>query len=129
MTDDGNQSAPLGYEFTSQENGVFSDVASSMKFVAILLIILGVINGLSAFIGNFGGLVAGVVYLAIGIWTKSAGASIQKIVDTEGNEIAHLMGAMGDLGKLYKFQKWAFIVVFVAVAVLGTLGVIGSQSG
>ena len=55
------------------------------------------------------------VYIFIGIWTRSAANSIRAIVDTEGSDIMHLMSAMENLNKLYKLKKWVFIIVLVLV--------------
>jgi hypothetical protein len=61
--------------------------------------------------------VSGAVYLAIGLWTRKAAASFSEIVDTEGSDVDHLMGALGQLLKLYRLQYWMIMIILV-VAVL-----------
>jgi hypothetical protein len=45
--------------------------------------------------------VVGLFYLVMGAWTRSAGASFQKIVDTQGSDISHLMSALSSLHSMY----------------------------
>jgi hypothetical protein len=48
-----------------------------------------------------GGLVNGLIYLLIGVWTRSAAGSFKMIVTTEGHDISHLMNALGALNRMY----------------------------
>jgi hypothetical protein len=41
------------------------------------------------------------IYLLVGVWTRSAAAEFRKIVDTQGNDVTHLMGALSALNKMY----------------------------
>ena len=111
-----------GYEFDEGENAVFSSLASGMKFVGVVLMILGALSILSALAGNFGAAVNGVIYLLIGIWTRSAANSIRAIVDTEGSDIMHLMNAMGHLKKLFNLQKWLLIIGMVGIVLMIAFG-------
>jgi hypothetical protein len=45
--------------------------------------------------------VVGLFYLVMGAWTRSAGSSFQKIVDTQGSDISHLMNALSSLHSMY----------------------------
>jgi hypothetical protein len=54
------------------------------------------LSGLAIFTG-----VTGLIFLLQGVWTRSAAASFQKIVDTRGNDISHLMNAVGSLQSMY----------------------------
>jgi hypothetical protein len=42
------------------------------------------------------------------------------IVETQGNDIENLMGALGQLRKLYTLQYWLFFIglIFLAIAVI-----------
>jgi hypothetical protein len=115
------------YEFNQGENAVFSSLASGMKFVGIALMVLGALSILLALAGDFGAAVSGVIYLLIGIWTRSAANSIRAIVDTEGSDIMHLMNAMGDLKKLYTLQKWALIIGMIGIVLLIVFGLVASS--
>jgi hypothetical protein len=45
--------------------------------------------------------VVGLFYLVMGVWTRSAGDSFQKIVQTQGSDISHLMNALSSLHSMY----------------------------
>jgi hypothetical protein len=45
--------------------------------------------------------VNGLLYLLIGVWTRSAAGSFKKIVETQGGDIHHLMEALTSLNKMY----------------------------
>jgi hypothetical protein len=45
--------------------------------------------------------VNGLIYLLVGVWTRSAAGSFRQIVDTRGNDIGHLMDALSSLNKMY----------------------------
>jgi len=98
-----------------------------MKIVAIIMMILGALSVLSILAGDIGSAVMGVFYIIIGVWTKGAAQSIQNIVNTEGNDIDHLMNAVKDLNKLYSLQKWLMIVGIV-LTVLAVI-VVAASSG
>ena len=53
-------------------------------------------------------------YLLLGIWTRSAAASFQKIVDTQGNDIRNLMEGMGALHSMYSLLYTLLVIVLLA---------------
>jgi hypothetical protein len=110
------------YEFNEQQNTQLAKLATSMTFVGVMMIVLGVICGLSVLAGEVSGVITGVLYVLIGVWTRSAGQSLRSIVDTEGNDISHLMDAIGNLGKLYLLQKWLVILAIIALAIAFFVG-------
>ncbi|HEY8503570.1 MAG TPA: hypothetical protein VIL46_03240 [Gemmataceae bacterium] len=72
--------------------------------------------------------VGGVIYLLIGIWTRAAAVSFQRIVDTRGNDIANLMNGMGSLHKMYGLVY--FLLVFALILLLiGVLLALFGQLG
>jgi hypothetical protein len=112
-------SPPSQYEFSASQNTTFSSLAGSMKVVAIIMMILGALSALNILMGDVVAALMGGLYIFIGIWTKSAAESIQNIVNTEGNDIDHLMNAVKDLNKLYNLQKWGLIAATVFAFVAG----------
>ena len=96
-----------------------------MKIVGIIMMIFGALSALNILTGDIGSALVGGLYIVIGIWTKDAAQSIQNIVNTEGNDIDHLMNAVKDLNKLYSLQKWLMIVGIV-LAVLGAIAMAAS---
>ncbi len=61
-----------------------------------------------------------IIYLLLGVWTRSSAAYFQKVVDTRGNDITNLMDALGALNKmygvLYLLLVIGLILLLVAVA-------------
>jgi hypothetical protein len=56
----------------------------------------------------------GLFYLLMGVWTRSAGASFKKIVDTRGDDIKHLMDGMGSLHQMYSLLYTLLVIVLLA---------------
>jgi hypothetical protein len=67
-----------------------------------------------------GGLVNGLLYLLIAVWTRSAAASFQRIVATRGHDISNLMDALVSLNKMYTLIYT--IIVIGLLLILVTLG-------
>lgn len=112
------------YEFSSSQNELIKDLSDKMRFVSYFLIgvgVLVVIVGILTLVrGGIGNLISGVVQIIIGVWTNKAATAFQRIVETQGNDIENLMGALGELRKLYVLQYWLLILtlVFVALAIV-----------
>lgn len=122
----------FGYEFSSSQNELIKQLADKMRFVGYFLIgvgVLTVIGGLLALRNSgVGSIISGVVQVIIGVWTSKAASAFKLIVETQGNDIENLMGALGELRKLYALQYWALIIAIV-FAVLGLiLGLVLSAS-
>ncbi|MFB2833889.1 DUF5362 family protein [Floridanema evergladense] len=114
------------YEFSSSQNELIKNLADKMRFVAYFLIaggVLGVIGGLLNLRVGVGSIINGIVYILIGVWTNNAASAFRRIVETTGNDIENLMGALGELRKLYTLQYWLLIIalVFIAIALVFTL--------
>lgn len=115
------------YEFNESQNQLILDLSKKMMFVSYFLIAIGALGAITGFInilqgaeGGFSGIVQGVILLVTGIWTINAAKAFQLIVDTQGNDIENLMGALGQLRKLYTLQYWLFLiaVIFMAIALI-----------
>src|SRR5262245_30635731 len=91
------------YEFTDEQNKVLSAMVESMKVVAGMMKILGLVFliffAMEAYKAmqnstNYGpavGLGTGALFcLVIGFWTGASAASFRKIVDTKNEDIWHL---------------------------------------
>jgi hypothetical protein len=64
--------------------------------------------------------VNGLLYVLIGMWTRSAGRSFQQVVDTTGSDIQHLMNALAELNKMY-----ALIYTLIAIGLLVLIASLG----
>ena len=127
------QAAVTGFEFSATQNDVLSRLAGRMKFVGIFYIVVGVLLGIASIAMLFVMPPVGIIYglvtaaeILIGLWTNNAAASFRMIINTQGNDVDHLMNALESLRKLYNLQFWLLIggivlmvVVFVAALVGG----------
>lgn len=116
------------YEFTEDENVVFTKLASVMRVVALMSIVFGGIVLFSGFADLFAesevvdvqgaltSILQGAVFALLGTWLQTASRSFRDIAVTEGRDITNLMNALQDLSKVYSLQS---IVIAVALVVLG----------
>jgi hypothetical protein len=120
------------YEFSSSQNELIKNLAEKMRFVSYFLIGVGVLIAVGGAItllrGGIANIITGVVQIVIGVWTNKAAAAFKRIVDTEGNDIENLMGALGELRKLYNLQYWLLILTFIFAALGVLLAIIASFS-
>jgi hypothetical protein len=115
------------YEFDNSQNVLIGQLANRMKFVSIFLMIGGVLTAVLGLFGaaeGIGEMISGVADFLIGIWTYQASTAFKRIVDTQGQDIENLMGALGELRKLYTLQYWVLIFTLVALVAVFGLGVV-----
>jgi hypothetical protein len=60
---------------------------------------------------------SGLIFLMIGLWTRSAAAEFRQIVDTTGHDISHLMHALGALHRMYSLLYTLIIVGILALLI------------
>ncbi|MDJ0514906.1 MAG: hypothetical protein QNJ74_01165 [Trichodesmium sp. MO_231.B1] len=113
------------YEFNPSQNELILDLSNKMRFVSYFLIAGGVLATIIGLLGlNPGVIIQAVVDILIGVWTLKAASSFKLIVDTQGNDIVNLMGALGELRKLYRLQYWLLIIALVFLAIALVLGIV-----
>ena len=118
------------YEFSEAENQTIAILASRMKWVGIILILIGSATGLVSIVSlgksaavsalNLNALIFllfAVIFLLTGIWTANAAKSFALIVKTSGSDIGNLMDALTSLLKLYYMQFWLIIDSLIALIV------------
>jgi len=118
------------YEFNEEENKAIGGLSHKMKFVSIFLIIVAILSIIEAIIPIANGkaelavlgpdIIGALVALLIGVWGINAARSFQKVVDTEGNDIAHLMAAVGNLNKLVGIAYW-LLMILIFVFLIGLI--------
>ena len=112
---------PIEYEFNDSENQVISELSDAMSFVGSALIIFGALSGLVGIwqatrdITGLGGLIQVVLYVIMGVFTRNAAAAFDRIIKTEGDDIANLMSALGQLKSLYSLQR---VLLLIAMALV-----------
>lgn len=120
------------YEFSSSQNELIKQLSDKMRFVAYFLIAVGALTAVGGLLalarGGFGNIIAGVVNIIIGVWTNKAASSFKMIVDTQGNDIENLMGALGELRKLYNLQYWLLIIALIFVVIGLVLAIVIGNS-
>jgi hypothetical protein len=105
------------YEFSEDENILVGSLAKKMKFVGIFGIIFGILEILEGIFSDKTAIVQGLISIIIGIWTTKASESFQKIVDTQGNDISYLLGALDQLKKLFSLQYWTYLIGAIVVII------------
>ena len=117
------------YEFTAEQNETFTKLAKSMNFVGVFFLVavglqltmalVSIVKDPSAIIGLIVPTVINVLlYGALGIWTRNAAKSMQQIVETEGDDISHLMIGIESLARLYSLQR-ALLIFALLIGVIG----------
>jgi hypothetical protein len=66
------------------------------------------------------GVIVGLFYLLLGVWTRSAASSFRLIVNTRGNDITHLMNALSSLYSMYNLI-WTLLVLTLLAALFGLI--------
>lgn len=122
-----NPPPPRGqYEFDREQNALLGDLGSKMQFVGMFAIVIGslvLVGGVLAANSeafNPGAFISGLLYIAIGAWTRSAGASFRDVVTTKGADITHLIEALGDVRRVYTLFYWICIFA-IALLVISLL--------
>ncbi|RKZ91951.1 MAG: hypothetical protein DRR19_05660 [Candidatus Parabeggiatoa sp. nov. 1] len=117
------------YEFNEPQNQIISGLSQKMKFVSIFLIVVGLLQALGGVLsmvsaqsvsGLVEGLIGGIIYIFVGVWGAGAANSFQQVVDTEGNDIDHMMSALGDLKKAATLTYW-LLIIFIILLVAGVI--------
>lgn len=115
------------YEFGPSENVVISDcagrakvwgalciIAGAVQLVASLLNVIGMIPGNGAIFS----VPAGIFNVILGVYFIRAGGSMKTVVDTQGDDITHLMDALRNLSRAFFVQ-----IIATAVFILLVLGI------
>ncbi len=116
-----NSSEQYDYEFTSLENKTIGKAALWSKGVGIISLVNAGLQLLE--IGEKGVLsvlITMAIYVAIGVAFFKGGVAFQKVVDTEGSDIAHMMEALAKVSSAFMIRIVVTLiaVVFVLLAVL-----------
>ncbi len=110
--------AAAGYEFTVPQNAIIEKTATYARLWGIISIVVGAIQILMG-LGSWTELPGGIVSVLIGIAFVGAAGSLKAVVDTEGNDIDHMMTAVQKLGTAFLIQVGVTAVVVVLGLLLG----------
>jgi len=114
---------PSSYEFGPKENETVGKAARWIGFWAWVSIGAGIVSGVAGLFApdpgdRIGGLITGGIYVLIGIYFRSAAGSMQSVVTTRGNDVAHLMSALDRLASAFKVMGVLVIVMVSALLLL-----------
>jgi hypothetical protein len=124
LTRSTGSTGPREYEFDASENEVISGLASAMRFVGVVFIVLGAINSLGGVVGGatLAAMITlgqGILMIIIGAWLIGGAGSFRDVVTTEGNDISHMMAALRKLRSVFTLQAWVLgIVIILALVVI-----------
>jgi hypothetical protein len=122
------------YEFSRTENAIIGNLGSKMSFVGLFMLGIGLFFFVSAIVRWFkfqyylevGLIFLSLLFMVVGVWTHRAGREFRNIADTQGNDMAHLMGALDNLHKLYTLLHLIFFVALIfAIIQLGAHSLYG----
>ncbi|TAE22018.1 MAG: hypothetical protein EAZ92_16255 [Candidatus Kapaibacterium sp.] len=111
------------YEFSPAQNTLISNLAKRLNFVGIAFIVLGVLQAFLAMVnttmfGKLTGILGGALLGSLGVFMSRASGSFKFIVETEGQDIEHLMSALASLLSMYTAQFWSLVVLGSLVALI-----------
>jgi hypothetical protein len=128
-------SSEMEYEFTERQNAVIAQLADSMVWVTLPLLIVGVLYAIGLLVSVVRSFhdpqfivqaalvgLAMLFFLATARWTKQSAQAFSKIVSTEGHDIDHLMKALENLGKIFGVLS---LIVKIYVVIVGIAVVTG----
>jgi hypothetical protein len=107
------------YEFSPEQNEVIGSLATSMRIVGVLSLLSGSFLVLMLAYRGAPALIEGVLALVVGGFTVKAARAFRQIVDSQRDDIGHLMTALAALRSLYGIQ--AFLLSSILCLVLGLL--------
>lgn len=114
-----------GYEFTTEENRVIARTALWSSVLGGALCVQAMLKLVDFAENPIGTLVTIVISLIIGGSFLYGGASLRKVVDTEGLDIAHLMEALRQLTRAFTIR---IVLVLIMVVLVGIVFLMFSAS-
>ena len=111
------------YEFNDMENQIIDKTASRAKLWGIISTVIGGCQVLLS-CGSFANpsfasnLPAGIIAIVIGITFMGVGSSLKMVVQTQGNDLMHMMQALQKMSSAFMVQIVCAIVAFVLVVLI-----------
>lgn len=109
---------PENYEFSTEQNSVFIDLRRNLRYFSLANIALGIATLVLAYLLAFhedeafaaiSVLLMGALYCVLGVAWRRPMDNLQRIVETEGQDIDELMIAAGDLKKAFMVSTAIFV--------------------
>jgi uncharacterized protein involved in cysteine biosynthesis len=117
------------YEFNDLENGIIASTAGRARLWGIISIVVGGLNTLAGFLffvqpALLANLFSGIVSIIVGVSFLGAAASLSNVVNTQGNDVAHMMEALKKVSSALMVQIVTTIIGFVLALVAVALAVL-----
>jgi hypothetical protein len=114
------------YEFNEMENSIIDKTAGRAKLWGIISTTVGALQllgscGMVANPGMATYLPSGIIALVVGITFIGVGNSLKSVVQTQGNDMMHMMQAMQKIGSAFMIQIIATIIGIVLIALIMVL--------
>ena len=114
------------YEFNDFENSIIDKTAGRAKLWGIISTVIGGLQlvgscGMVANASYATYLPSGIIALVVGITFIGVGNSLKSVVQTQGNDMMHMMQALQKLGSAFMIQIIATIIGIVLVALIMVL--------
>jgi hypothetical protein len=111
------------YEFNDFENSIIDKSAGRAKLWGIISCVIGGLQilGSCGMVSNpqyATYLPSGIIAIVVGITFIGVGNSLKSVVQTQGNDMMHMMQAVQKLGSAFLIQAIAYIIYAVVVALL-----------
>jgi len=111
------------YEFNDMENSIIDKTASRAKLWGIISTVLGGLQclascGAVANAGMASYLPAGIIAIVIGVTFMGVGNSLKMVVQTQGNDLMHMMQALQKMGSAFMVQIICAIIGFVLAVLI-----------
>jgi hypothetical protein len=111
------------YEFNDQENAVIAKAAGRARLWGIISIVVGALYTLSGFFfflspGLLGNFASGIKDIIVGVVFLGVAGSLTSVVQTQGNDIQHMMQALDKLSTSLMVQIIGTIVGVILGAIL-----------
>ncbi|MDC0667166.1 hypothetical protein [Nannocystis radixulma] len=130
-------SPPRNYEFSAPENVIIRQLVDAMRFVAAaslavgaFVLILGIAglatHGRSAIGPAIGQFAEAVVFGLIGMWLQRAVDAFNRVIETSGDDITHLLHALRELTRVFSLQRT--VLVLAAIIIVMAIGIHGVLS-
>ncbi len=114
------------YEFSADQNVVLEKTALWIRLFAWIMMVSAALMALGGLLSGEAGsivvLVLAAVYFMIGLTFRDASVSMNSVVDTQGNDIEHLMVALDKLGSALKTMA-ILVLIGVAISVAATVAI------
>ena len=128
MPDSRTPPGDAGYEFSRTQNEALADLARVMRAVGFWFVLYGALllvwfavrlvprDGQVTV--DVTGLLSGLLYVLLGVFARRGGRTFSEIVETEGSDVRHLMGAVAELSRFFGLIR-AVVIALLALLLVG----------